>query len=91
MANVWGIEMANVVGYTKRYGDSQSKPRWQPSTKVDDDLLLEVARLRAALARRDNLLRVAAGALKLVDHVLADKPNARFIQIIEDELTGGSK
>ena len=76
--------MTNVVGYNKRYGDSQP-------TKVDDDLLLEVARLRAALARRDNLLRVAAGALKLVDHVLADKPNARFIQIIEDELTGGSK
>ena len=76
--------MTNVVGYTKRYGDSQP-------TKVDDDLLLEVARLRAALARRDNLLRVAAGALKLVDHVLADKPNARFIRIIEDELTGGSK
>lgn len=37
-------------------------------------------------ARRGRLLRVAAGALELVDDVLPDRPNAEFIRRVAAEL-----
>ena len=42
--------------------------------------------LKVTLGRRGDLLRVAAGALRIVDKALGYRPNAEFIKRIEAEL-----
>ena len=66
----------------------------QDMEQLDNELgeaLSRIQKLEAALARRDKLLRVAIGALELVDSVLSDAPNAEFIRRIEAELAESVK